>query len=337
MHQTKIKWFYLFLMFLTAINFVKAQETYPATESPRFSTDGKQFIFTSTVWQKLNNAGKKLSGAVALMKADGTNFRLVTKNVNGINDRDASLSPDGKKIVFRRVVLDKNASESGGDIYIVNADGSGLKPLSNHTANETFPEFSVDGKSVIFVRETVAGINRPYNGELVSVNLQDFKEQILIAKEFRVKQAIPIPTGRGGFLIACAEIDESGKPLPKGSMLAVASPAGELNPKAFMKLPMPDEKLQIDRIVASFATTETAFYVAASEDGWFGESHAFKMTSKESKTLKGLYNGVRYYMSLSPDGKQNVIGTTYPTDTLIVREFAADNFAGKETRIKIKR
>jgi hypothetical protein len=167
--------------------------------------------------------------------------------------------------------------------------------------------------------------------------LQDFKEQILIAKEFRVKQAIPIPTGRGGFLIACAEIDENGKPLPKGTMLAVGSPTVELNLKAFMKLPMPDKKLQIDRIVASFIPTETAFYVAASEDGFFGETQAFKMTSKEAKTLNGFYNSVRYYFSLSPDGKQNVIGTTYPTDTLIVREFTADNFSGKETRIKIKR
>ncbi|NJM52705.1 MAG: hypothetical protein HC846_04505 [Blastocatellia bacterium] len=314
-----------------------AQETYPATEIPRFSPDGKQFVFTSTVWQKVNNAGKKLSGGIALMNTDGTNFRQVTKNVNGVNDRDASLSPDGKKIVFRRVNLEKNPSETEGDIYIINSDGSGLKQLSNHKADETFPEFTVDGKSVIFVREHYAGMNSPYNGELVSVNLQDFKEQILIAKEFRVKQAIPIPTGRGGFLIACAEIDESGKPLPKGSMLAVASPMGELNPKAFMKLPIPAKKLQIDQIVASFAPANTAFYVAASEDGWDGEEYAFKIMPKEAKTLPGLYNDVRYYFSLSPDGKQNVVGTVSPTDTLIVREFAADNFAGKEVRIKIKR
>jgi Tol biopolymer transport system component len=84
------------------------------------------------------------------MNTDGTKFRLVTKNVNGINDRDASLSPDGKKIVFRRLVLDKNHSESGGDIYIVNADGSGLKQLSNHTANETFPKFRLTAK-VLFL------------------------------------------------------------------------------------------------------------------------------------------------------------------------------------------
>jgi hypothetical protein len=335
MHRHKISWFFLLIMLVTLHTILIAQETYLATETPRFSADGKQFIFTSTVWQTVNRSGKKLSGAVAMMNTDGTNFRLVTKNVNGINHRDASLSPDGKKIVFRRVVLDKNPSESGGDIYIVNSDGTGLKQLSNHTADETHPEFSVDGKSVIFVRETVAGINSPYNGEIVSVNLQDFKEQILIAKEFRVKQAIPIPTGRGGFLIACAEIDGNGKPLPKGSMLAVASPTGELNPRAFMKLPMPDKKLQIDRIVASFIPTETAFYVAASEDGWFGESYAFKVTPKESKTLPKLHTSVRYYMSLSPDGKQNVVGTV--RDYLIVREFAADNFAGKETRIMIKR
>lgn len=95
-----------------------------------------------------------------------------------------------------------------------------------------------------------------------------------------------------------------------------------------MKLPMPDKKLQIDRMVASFAATENAFYVAASEDGFFGESYAFKITSKESKTLPKLHNDVRYYMSLSPDGKQNVVGTV--RDYLIVREFVADNFAEKK-------
>ncbi len=329
-------WFALFLIIFACHIGLVAQETSTATENPRFSPDGKQFVFSTSVWKKGADANTKVSAAIAIVNIDGTKYRLLTQNTTGISDGEASVSPDGKKIVFRRIKQTDNTAEPG-DIYIINADGTGLRQLTNQSANETHPEFSIDSKNVIFVREYYAGANIPTQGELISVNLQDFKEQILIRKEIRVIQAIPIPTGRGGFLIACAELDENAKPLPKGSMLAIASPIGELDPRGFMKLPMPEKKLEITRIHASFAPTETAFYVAAKEEGWFSDSHAFKITPKEVKILPAKYTDVRYYLSLSPDGKRNVTGTSYPADTLIVREFVADDFAGKETRIKIQK
>lgn len=332
----KSNWFSLFLIILSCHVALSAQKIVTATEGPRFSPDGKQFVFSESVLQLGTGPATKLSESIAIVNIDGTKYKPVTKNTTGTLDGDASFSPDGKKIVFRRIKKEPGTFEQG-DIYIINADGTGLKQLTNQPSDERFPEFSVDGKSVVFVRRTVSSVGKIFLGELVSASLQDFKEQVLIAKEMRVKQAIPVPTGRGGFLIACAEIDGTGKPMPKSDMLAVASPTGELDPRAFMKLPMPGKQLQITRIHATFAPTNTAFYVAATEEGFFGDSHAFKITPKEAKVLPNAHASVSSFLSLSPDGKQNVIGTGYPLDTLLVRDFAADNFDGKETRIKIQK
>jgi dipeptidyl aminopeptidase/acylaminoacyl peptidase len=336
MYQKKFNWFFALLVFLVCWNVLAAQEIFSGTDSPRFSPDGKQIVFSSTNVKKIGSSRELISGAIALINADGTNFRLVTQHTPGFHQLNASLSPDGKRIVFRQIPLADNPAGIEGDIFIVNVDGSNLKQLSNHKANEIFPEFSIDGKSVMFVREHFAGVYSPYQGELVSINLQDGSERILIAKEFRVKQAIPVPTGRGGILIACAEI-ENGKPLPKGSMLAVASPDGELDQRGFRTLPATGQKLYIDRIAAWFAPTDFTIYAAASKEDFEGESDAFKLTPNETKVLSGAWKNVRYNFSLSPDGKQYVTGVSNLPDTLQLREFDGISFSGKQTLIKIKK
>jgi Tol biopolymer transport system component len=53
-------------------------------------------------------------------------------------------SPDGATLVF------SSTRTGGGDLYVMNADGSGLRRLTSHPAHEGAPRFSPDGRFVVF-------------------------------------------------------------------------------------------------------------------------------------------------------------------------------------------
>lgn len=82
--------------------------------------------------------------AYGLRLASGTleNIQTVT-NVD--EDTAPALSPDGQRIVFM------SRREGNWEVYIVNADGSGLLRLTNDPAEDGLPTWSPDGNAIAFV------------------------------------------------------------------------------------------------------------------------------------------------------------------------------------------
>src|SRR5205085_1311417 len=62
----------------------------------------------------------------------------------GTFDSHPRYSPDGSKIVFQR------STDGQPDIYVMNADGSGVTQLTNNPAYDLAPDWSPDGKQIIF-------------------------------------------------------------------------------------------------------------------------------------------------------------------------------------------
>ncbi len=61
-----------------------------------------------------------------------------------IRDGGPSWSPDGSRIAFH------SSRTGGGDIYVMNADGSGVRQLTDHPASDGSPSWSPDGKQILF-------------------------------------------------------------------------------------------------------------------------------------------------------------------------------------------
>ena len=113
-----------------------------------YSPDGKSIIFNS----QRDDDGKN----------EERNYEIYEMGINGSNitrltdfpewDTYPSISPDGRKILWRRVLPTGGNSSSGrnSEIFVMNRDGSNPINVSNHTGFDGYPEWSPDGKWIVF-------------------------------------------------------------------------------------------------------------------------------------------------------------------------------------------
>lgn len=85
------------------------------------------------------------------MKADGSEKRQITNL--GAASFGPAYTADGKKIIFSSN-YDPDTHATGGmgnfELWLINPDGSGLEQVTNYGKFTSFPEFSPDGKKLIF-------------------------------------------------------------------------------------------------------------------------------------------------------------------------------------------
>lgn len=135
---------------------------------PAFSPDGEKIIYTART--------KDGRGQIWVMNADGSNPKRLTKNK--YYDFMPSFSPDGSKVVFSRAHL-RRAGHMGGytwdykDIYLMNADGTGQRRLTNcNYYRLSAPYFSPDGRYIVYAAE--GELKNPQSDEM-EIYLIDLK------------------------------------------------------------------------------------------------------------------------------------------------------------------
>jgi Tol biopolymer transport system component len=105
-----------------------------------WSPDGSK-ILSDNGWGYFGN-GTEDHGGIYVFSVDTGNNTQLTHNAD---DHNAVWSPDGSKIAFFRT--DSSDPNGGGNIYVMNSDGSGLTKL---TGGDNNPTWSPDGSKIAF-------------------------------------------------------------------------------------------------------------------------------------------------------------------------------------------
>ncbi len=120
---------------------------------PNWSPDGRMLAFCAD--DDLVPPRKNPTDIFAL---DLATLHVVTLISGGVNTYPA-WSPDGRHLAFRRILADTNS-----EVFLANADGSGVRNLSNHPAFDGWPAWSPDGTRIAF------GSNRNGNYQIFIMN-----------------------------------------------------------------------------------------------------------------------------------------------------------------------
>jgi Tol biopolymer transport system component len=109
---------------------------------PAWSPDGSKIAFVRDV-------GGANFWDVIVMDADGSNQVNVTNNPDFAAAPE--WSPDGTQLVFESDRdFDVDPNETGYEIFVMDADGSGVVNLTDNPANDEFPAWSPDGSRIAF-------------------------------------------------------------------------------------------------------------------------------------------------------------------------------------------
>ena len=108
---------------------------------PAWSADGKSISYVESHGYALN-----------LRRID-----VASGKVDKLTDGAAAVyanpvwSPDGRRVAYVSSPEGDAVDKARGDIYVMNADGSGAKNLTAHPAEDNYPAWSADGASLYFV------------------------------------------------------------------------------------------------------------------------------------------------------------------------------------------
>lgn len=108
---------------------------------PMLSPDGRALLFHS------NRSGRQ---AIWTANADGSEPRILFDRPDVGSDPGTPVwSPDGKSIAFGMTPAGATL-ESESEVYVVAADGTGLRRLTNAPGDDSHPHWSADGTRIFF-------------------------------------------------------------------------------------------------------------------------------------------------------------------------------------------
>jgi Tol biopolymer transport system component len=113
---------------------------------PAWSADGAWLAFG--VGAPFGSGSEKVD--IWKSRPDGSQAVNLTPD-SAANDAWPDFSPDGRRIVFR------SARDGNQEIYLMNADGTGVRRLTEHQATDTMPAFSSRGDRVAFTSQRDGG------------------------------------------------------------------------------------------------------------------------------------------------------------------------------------
>lgn len=143
--------------------------------NPAWSPDGRKIAYVD------NRDG---TADISVVTADGGGLRHLTRTPGTDRRRSWSQdgpvwSPDGRQLAFGS---DRDRKE--GEIYVINADGSGLRRLTRNWKADGGPVWSPDGRKMLFLRSAGPGLWSYFtNGDVWVMNTDGSGQRNLTRSE----------------------------------------------------------------------------------------------------------------------------------------------------------
>jgi TolB protein len=157
------------------------------TIHPSFTPDGKAILYCTD--DDLRPPAKNESQIYSIDLATKQIKTLISGGVNTF----PVMSPDGRKIAFRRIVGDMNS-----EVFVADSDGRNAKNLTNNWTFEGWPAWSPDGKTIAF-----AGNRNNAGYQIFLMNPDGSNVRLLAATEGRGTAPKWAPDGRTIYFTVC--------------------------------------------------------------------------------------------------------------------------------------
>lgn len=167
----------------------------PATQSaihPSFTPDGRAILYCTD--DDLRPPAKNESQIYSIDLASKKVTTLISGGVNTF----PVMSPDGRKIAFRRIIGDMNS-----EIFVADANGTNQTNLTKNWTFEGWPSWSPDGRQIAF-----AGNRGNAGYQIFLMNSDGSDVRLLAATEGRGTSPKWAPDGRTIFFTVCRQSQE---------------------------------------------------------------------------------------------------------------------------------
>jgi Tol biopolymer transport system component len=138
----------IYTMNADGTNVVRLTNTPGASDSPSWSKDGSQLVFSSNrdLFDPATGSVSIVQFEVYVMNADGSGVTRLTNNDQF--DGEPVFSPDGRHIAFTS--QRDHPTASGQDLYLMDADGANVTRLTSQDADLAGPSWDPHGRNLAF-------------------------------------------------------------------------------------------------------------------------------------------------------------------------------------------
>jgi TolB protein len=138
-----------------------------------------------------------LKNSADIYSIDIDTKKIVSLISGGVNTYPG-WSPDGKKIVLRKIIEENNS-----EVFVANSDGTNLRNLTNNPAFDGWPSWSPDGMRIAFAS------NRNRNYQIFVMKAAGSDVHLLANTEGRATEPRWSPDGKKIYFTNCKRVDLS--------------------------------------------------------------------------------------------------------------------------------